>query len=187
MLAIKIVRLAVIAFNTNAFTPFKRRLFYYKIENNFKLFSIIINIMEMETMFKNAGEPWTPEEERQLNKLYNEDMLDIMEISKIHCRAPGGILSRLKLLKYITHRQLARGYDLYKKSNFYNQAIQINKENYKKNLTEKLDNTLISICKNDYIELQHDVKEMKNDNKDLKNSIKELVEMMKAAYDFEDV
>ena len=152
--------------------------------------------MEMETMFKNAGEPWTPEEERQLNKLYNQDLLDIMEISKIHCRAPGGILSRLKLLKYITHRQLARGYDLYKKSNFYKQAIQINKENYKNNLTEKLeqtikanqlDNTLISICNNDYIELQHYVKEMKNEIKDLKNSIKELVEMMKAVYEFEDV
>ena len=128
-------------------------------------------------MFKNAGEPWTPEEERQLNKLYNQDLLDIMEISKIHCRAPGGILSRLKLLKYITHRQLARGYDLYKKSNFYKQAIQTNKENYKTNLTEKLeqtiksnqlDNTLISICNNDYIELHNDVKE-------IKNSIKELV------------
>ena len=150
----------------------------------------------METIFKNAGEPWSPEEERQLNKLYNEEMLDIMEISKIHCRAPGGILSRLKLLKYITHRQLARGYDLYKKSNFYKQAIQINKENYKNNLTEKLeqtikhnqlDNTLISIHKNDYIELQNDVKEMKNEIKDLKNNIKELVEMMKAVYDFEDV
>lgn len=150
----------------------------------------------METIFKNAGEPWSPEEERQLNKLYNEEMLDIMEISKIHCRAPGGILSRLKLLKYITHRQLARGYDLYKKSNFYKQAIQVNKENYKNNLKEKfeetikpnqLDNRLISIHKNDYIELQNDVKEMKNEIKNLKNSIKELVEMMKALYDFEDV
>ncbi len=147
-------------------------------------------------MFKNAGEPWTPEEERQLNKLYNEDLLDIMEISKIHCRAPGGILSRLKLLKYITQRQSARGYDLYKKSNFYKQAIQTNKENYKKNLTEKLeqtiksnqlDNTLISICNNDYVELHDDVKEMKNEIKDLKNSIKELVEIMKAVYDFENV
>jgi hypothetical protein len=152
--------------------------------------------MEMETIFKNAGEPWSPEEERQLNKLYNEEMLDIIEISKIHCRAPGGIISRLKLLKYITHRQLARGYDLYKKSTFYKQAIQINKENYKNNLTGKLeqtnkpnqlDNILISINKSDYIELQNDVKEMKNEIKDLKNSIKELVEMMKAVYDFEDV
>ncbi len=144
----------------------------------------------METIFKNAGESWTPEEERQLNKLYNEEKFDIMEISKIHCRAPGGILSRLKLLKYITHRQLARGYDLYKKSNFYKQAIQINKENYKNNLTEKLkltiktnqlDNILISIHKNDYIELQNDVKEMKHEIKDLKNSIKELVEMMESS------
>ena len=122
-------------------------------------------------------------------------MLDIMEISKIHCRAPGGILSRLKLLKYITHRKLARGYDLYKKSNFYKQAIQINKENYKNNLTEKLEqtiktnqleNTLISINKNDYVELQNDVKEMKNNIKELKNTIKELVEIMKMVYEFED-
>lgn len=150
----------------------------------------------MQTTFKNAGEPWSPEEERQLNKLYNEEMLGIMEISKIHCRAPGGILSRLKLLKYITHRQLARGYDVYKKSNFYKQAVQNNKENYRNNLTEKLeqtikkdqlDNTMISIHKNDYIELQNHVKEMKNEIKDLKKSIKELVEMMKAVYDFEDV
>ena len=116
-------------------------------------------------------------------------MIDIMEISRIHCRAPGGILSRLKLLKYITHRQNARGYDLYKKSKFYKQAVQINKENYKHNLTEKLeqkikttqiDNTLISIYKNDFTEL-------KNEIKDLKNNVKELVEMMKAVYEFEDV
>ena len=119
-----------------------------------------------------------------------------MEISRIHCRAPGGILCRLKLLKYITHRQFARGYDLYKKSNFYKQAVQINKENYKKILTEKLEQTinnteidsiLTSINKNDYTELKNDVKEMKNEIKYLKNSIKELVEMMKAVYEFEDV
>ena len=151
--------------------------------------------MEEKTTFKNAGEPWTEKEEKQLNKLYNEDMLDIMEISKIHCRAPGGILSRLKMHKYITHRQLARGYDLYKNSSFYKQAVQTNKDNYKKDLTEKLkknmkttqiDNELIQIGKNDYTELQNDVKEMKNDIKSLKNTIKELVEMMKAVYEFED-
>ena len=123
-------------------------------------------------------------------------MLDIMEISKIHNRAPGGIISRLKLNKYITHRQLARGYDTYKNSDFYKQAIENNKNNYKKNLTERVekninitqtDNVLISIHKSDYIELRNDVKEMKTEIKDLKNTIKELVEMMKAVYVFEDV
>ena len=136
--------------------------------------------METEIIFTNAGELWSKKEDIQLNKLYNEDMLDIMEISKIHNRAPGGILSRLKFHKYITHRNLARGYDLYKNSNFYKLAIKNNKDNYKKKLTEKqICNESISINKSDYIELQNDIKEMKN-------NIKELVEMMKAVYEFED-
>jgi len=137
--------------------------------------------METEIIFTNAGELWSKKEDIQLNKLYNEDMLDIMEISKIHNRAPGGILSRLKFHKYITHRNLARGYDLYKNSNFYKLAIKNNKDNYKKNLTEKQKcNESISINKSDYIELQNDIKEMKN-------NIKELAEMMKAVYEFEDM
>ena len=120
--------------------------------------------MEEENLFKNAGDPWTEKEEKQLNKLYNEDMLDIMEISKIHCRAPGGILSRLKINNYITHRHRARGYEIYKNSNFYKQAVQYNKDKYKKDLTEKskqnikntqLDNNeLIKINKSHYIELK---------------------------------
>jgi len=151
--------------------------------------------MEEENSFKNAGEPWTEKEEKQLNKLYNEDMLDIMQISKIHCRAPGGILSRLKQNKYITHRQLARGYDIYKNSNFYKQAVQNNKDKYKKDLTEKskqniistqIDNELIKINKSNYIELKNELKEMKNEIKELNNSIKLLVEIMNAVYQFEE-
>ena len=134
--------------------------------------------------------------------MYPELMSDARELEATF----GALLDLVDLVKNrtsvielsggLTNRNLARGYDLYKKSNFYKQAIQTNKENYKNNLTEKLeqtiksnqlDNTLISICNNDYIELHDDVKEMKNEIKDLKNSIKELVEMMKAVYDFEDV
>ncbi len=153
----------------------------------------------MENIFKNAGEPWSQEEETQLNKLYNEDMLDIIEISKIHNRAPGGIITRLIKNNYIFNRQSARGYILYKNSDLYKEIVSNNKDNKDKKKTEiadkpekknkptQIDNILISINKIDYIELQNDVKEMKNEIKDLKNNIKELVEMMKAVYDFEDV
>ena len=82
--------------------------------------------METEIVFKNAGEPWTPEEDLQLNKLYNEEMLNIMDISEIHNRAPGGIISRLIKHNYIENRILARGYIAYKNSNLYN-YIQKNK------------------------------------------------------------
>ena len=147
----------------------------------------------METIFKNAGEPWSPEEDIKLFKLYNEEMLDIIEISKIHNRAPGGIISRLIKHNYIANRTLARGYITYKNSDLYKEIVS---NKYKKNdiiykpdklKPKQIDNILITINKSDYIELQKDVKEMKNEVKDLKNSIKELVEMMKAVYDFEDV
>lgn len=149
--------------------------------------------METEIIFKNAGEPWSQEEDRQLNKLYNEDMLDIIEISKIHNRAPGGIISRLIKHDYIVNRQSARGYIAYKNSDLYKEIVYKNKNKSeildkpeKKIKNTQIDNILITINKSDYVELQNDVKEMKNEIKDLKINIKELVEMMKAVYDFED-
>ena len=79
-------------------------------------------------MFKNAGEPWTENEHNQLNRLYNVDMLDIMEISKRHNRAPGGIISRLCKNNYIPNRTSARGYMTYKNSDLYKQIVSTNKE-----------------------------------------------------------
>jgi hypothetical protein len=123
-------------------------------------------------------------------------MLDIMEISKIHNRAPGGIISRLCKNNTIPNRMSARGYGDYKNSDMYKEIVSNSEERRKKMKIEKkektvksklLDNILISINKSDYIELQNDVKEMKHEITNLRSTIKELVEMMKAVYEFEDV
>jgi hypothetical protein len=149
----------------------------------------------MENAFKNAGELWSNEEDNQLNKLYNEDMLTIMEISKIHNRAPGGIISRLCKHNYIPNRMSARGYTDYKNSDLYKEIVANGDEKRKQTKAEKkekvikskaIDNILISINKSDYTELHNDVNQMKNEIVELKTTIKELVEMMKAVYDFED-
>jgi len=149
--------------------------------------------METQIIFKNAGGPWTEEEDKQLNKLYNEDMLDIMEISRIHNRAPGGIISRLSKHNFIANRQSARGYITYKNSDLYKEIVYNNMNKKKTDVLDKptkittsIDNILITINKSDYVELQNDIKEMKNDIKDLKKTIKDLVEMMNAVYEFED-
>ena len=120
-------------------------------------------------MFKNAGEPWTENEDNQLNRLYNVDMLDIMEISKRHNRAPGGIISRLCKNNYIPNRTSARGYMTYKNSDLYKQIVSMNKEKECKNSSTKdslkiysVDNMLITINKSDYIEMQNDIKDIKN-------------------------
>lgn len=123
-------------------------------------------------MFKNAGEPWTENEDNQLNILYNMDMLDIMEISKRHNRAPGGIISRLCKNNYIPNRTSARGYITYKNSDLYKQIVSANKEKEYKNSCSStpgkeslkiysIDNMLITINKSDYIELQNDIKDIK--------------------------
>lgn len=145
--------------------------------------------METKTIFKNAGESWSHEEDEQLNKLYNEDKLGVMEISKIHNRAPGGIISRLCKHNYVQNRMSVRGYIEYTNSEIYKEKRKkeslVNPEK-KVKTTKQLDNILISINKTDYIELKTDVNEMKNDIKELKNTVKELVEMMKAVYEFEN-
>ena len=86
----------------------------------------------MENEFKNAGEPWYQDEDNQLNKLYNVDMLDIMEISK-------------------------------------NSPPRCS------------DDILITIDKNDYIELQKNMKEMKDEIKKINKKINDFIEIM---YDF---
>jgi hypothetical protein len=150
--------------------------------------------MDSEIEFKNAGEIWTIEEDSLLNKLYNEDMLDIMEISKIHKRAPGGIISRLIKQKYISERKSARGYDNYKNSELYKKIVSNNStkkkgEELKKqkntNCIEQ-DNILISVDKNDYNQLQNDVKYIKNEMNIIKTNINELIVMIKAVYEFEN-
>ena len=91
----------------------------------------------MEIIFKNAGEAWQQEEDTQLNKLYNEDMIDIIEISKIHNRAPGGIISRLFKHNYIVNRQSARGYIAYKNSDLYKEIVSNNKDKKQNKIADK--------------------------------------------------
>ena len=109
---------------------------------------------ETEIVFINAGESWSQEEDDQLNKLYNVDMLDIIKISKIHNRAPGGIISRLCKNNYIPNRILARGYMEYKNSDLYQSIVASGKARKRENKEKKQetiikpkinDNTLISI------------------------------------------
>jgi len=140
-------------------------------------------------IFKNAGEPWYQEEDNQLNQLYNVEMLDIMQISKIHNRAPGGIISRLCKHNYIPNRISVRGYLEYKNSDMYKEIVLKNRENniqFQKENVKKKENILITIDKNDYLELQTDIKGIKKEITELKKTIQDFVEIMKEMYDFGD-
>ena len=140
--------------------------------------------------YKSNGTFWSSQEDEELNNMYNEKLMDIIEISNIINRTPGSIISRLCKNKYITNRTSARGYIAYKNSELYKSIVASGEgKKNNKNINKSSDNISINIngiqaCEN--IELKNDVKEIKNEIKELKNKLKELIEMMKAVYEFED-
>ena len=133
----------------------------------------------------NMGQKWTDEEETLLLEELNNNV-DIGTISQKHSRTIGGINSRCQEIVYKMYLKNLSIEEIIKRTkldyNCIEQAIQKKRQNNnsKKIKTKEIDNVFISINKNDYIELQNDVKK-------IKNTLGELVEMMKAVYEFEDI
>jgi hypothetical protein len=74
-------------------------------------------------MISDYGKPWTKQADDQLNTLYNVDMLNIMEISKINNRSPCLIVKRLTEKKHIESYNFARGYADYIKTPEYRKYV----------------------------------------------------------------
>ena len=116
---------------------------------------------------------------------------DIEIIAEKHHRTIGGINSRRQEIAYKMYLRKISIEEIINQTkldyNSIEQTIQKRQpKNSKKIKTKEVDNIFISINKNDYIELENDVKSMKSDIYQIKNVVKELVEMMKAVYEFED-
>jgi hypothetical protein len=138
----------------------------------------------------NMGQKWSNEEEILLLEELNNN-IDIEIIAEKHNRTIGGINSRRREIAYKMYLKKISIEEIIKQTkldyDFIEQTIQKRQNNNSKKIkTKELDNIFISINKNDYIELQNDVKYMKTDIKQIKNTLGELVEMMKAIYEFED-
>jgi len=138
----------------------------------------------------NMGQKWTNEEEKILLEELNNN-ISIEVIAQKHNRTIGGISSRCKEIAYKMYLKNISMEEIIKQTKLdyeYIKQIIEKKQTYnsKKMMTTQMNNVLISINRNDYVELHNDIKKVKNDIKEIKNAIGELVEMMKAVYDFED-
>uniref|UniRef100_A0A6C0DKL3 Uncharacterized protein n=1 Tax=viral metagenome TaxID=1070528 RepID=A0A6C0DKL3_9ZZZZ len=122
-----------------------------------------------------VGQPWGDLEDQQLIKEYTIDKLTLMQLCKIHKRKPGGISSRLSVLKLIDRRDTVRGYAEYKESDLYKEICKTNLENRtSRKEIKKQSNTTIDPM----VELRKDVNELKKD-------VKEILRLMNALYEFE--
>jgi hypothetical protein len=137
----------------------------------------------------NMGQKWTYEEETLLLEELNNN-IDISTIAEKHNRTIGGIESRRLQIAYKMYLEKKSIEEIIKKTKLdydcIKQKIEKTQKIGKKNTDTQIDNVLITINKNNYLELQNDVKKMKNDINEIKNTLGELVEMLKAVYEFED-
>jgi DNA polymerase-3 subunit epsilon len=113
---------------------------------------------------KNAGKPWTKQEDNLLDQLYNVDKLSIIEIAKIHGRAPGGIFSRLIKKSVCLDKKNIRGYEDYIKLEQSKQN-QNNEKQIKPNKQivnqQESNNEIIEINNTEYILSNNKVYEIK--------------------------
>lgn len=79
------------------------------------------------SFYTNSGAPWFEEELEKLKKEYTEDKLDLLQISKLHKRTPGGIATRLVILRLTDDVNTVKGYTEYKNSTLYKDVLKKHK------------------------------------------------------------
>lgn len=125
----------------------------------------------------NNKKSWLQDDDNLLDNMYNEDMLDIMEISEQMDRSPGEIISRLVKLEFITNRTSARGYILYKNSDIYKEIVSKGKMKIKKPVPDINSEILTDKFKNDvklWIDTDNQLKEYNEHIKELRQKRNEL-------------
>jgi hypothetical protein len=148
-----------------------------------------------EELFNRAGQPWHREEEQQLIHEYTIQKYDIMTISKLHKRRPGGILSRLRSCNIIETSEEARGYQLFLDSALFQedktkrekkreQKREERLQQREKRLNEKQEISKIQFQTNQVF-IINEIQTIKTSIHELKQSVQEIKAMLEAVYEFE--
>lgn len=96
------------------------------------------------------GKPWTEQEDNLLKKFYVDDKLDVIKISELHQRTPGGIVARLLKNKIIQDKKFARGWETVIKPTPITKPTLTQKSNIK-SIPIKLPEELIKIGDQEFI------------------------------------
>jgi hypothetical protein len=135
---------------------------------------------------------WDIDESEQLKKEYIRDNLDILECGIKHKRTPGCIAAKLNSMKLITHRNQARGYAEYIKSDLFTDIItsygdrkKEREERRKSEREEKLEKRKLKIEITEPSQIDKSLSELRRDIDNLKKDVKEILRLINCIYDFE--
>ena len=80
--------------------------------------------MEPLKYYTQSGAAWSKHEDEQLKKEFFIDKINVIQISSLHKRTPGGIVARLKHLGLIHKRAVIKEYEEYRMSSLFKEVLE---------------------------------------------------------------
>jgi hypothetical protein len=103
--------------------------------------------MEPLKYYTNSGTRWLEEETTLLKKEYTFDKIDIIEISKLHKRTPGGIAHKLLSMGLVDNYHKIKRYHEYRNSTLFKEVMGKDKKqvttNFFKDISQKKTITIV--------------------------------------------
>ena len=125
-----------------------------------------MSLLSVDKKFKKSFKKWTIREDNKLKRLYIKEELELIEISIMHKRTPGAIISRLIKNNIVNNKLEIRGFKKYTNSDFYK-----NLKNKKIITKEEFDlmKTDLNFMKEDLEQIKIDINSLNKDFYKLKS------------------
>jgi hypothetical protein len=129
-------------------------------------------------------EPWSIKETIQLKELYTVKNLPLLEIAKLHNRAPHAVIEQLKTQKLVKTLTSITGYAEYKQTPLYTTHAKAERQKQKEAKEKALEDSKynVSFMKQDIHDLKNEVAALNNTVADLQSSFNDLLNFVRSVF-----
>jgi len=135
-------------------------------------------------IYSSTETPWSIKETIQLKELYTVKNLPLMEIAKLHNRAPHAVIEQLKTQKLIKTLTSITGYAEYKQTPLYTTHAKEERQKQKEAKEKALEDSKynVSFMKQDIHDLKNEVATLNNTVADLQSSFNDLLNFVRSVF-----
>jgi hypothetical protein len=136
--------------------------------------------------YSSTEEPWSIKETIQLKELYTVKNLPLLEIAKLHNRAPHAVIEQLKSQKLVKTLTSITGYAEYKQTPLYTTHAKAERQKQKEAKEKALEDSKynVSFMKQDIHDLKNEVAALNNTVADLQSSFNDLLNFVRSVFTY---
>jgi len=141
---------------------------------------------ETDEIYSSTEMPWSIKEIIQLKELYTVKNLPLMEIAKLHNRAPHAVIEQLKTQKLVKTLTSITGYAEYKQTPLYTTHAKEERQKQKEAKEKALEDSKynVSFMKQDIHDLKNTVDALNNTVADLQSSFNDLLNFVRSVFTY---